>query len=251
RLPAGGCVGRAAAGYRVRLRLGAVYRPHAGGGAVAGHRRSRPHPRADPGAAVLRRPRVAVRAGRTGGEDLPAPGGLPAAAPAAGHACRWRATGPARPRTRHRFVDPVGRLAARPARRLLHGDLTDGALMGIYRPDGLRASTAETTLEEEQATRPSPAPAEPGGASGGGDGGTGGGRGGSGGGAGGRKRPSLGIKGWLRWIWRQLTSMRVALLLLLLLAAVALPGAFFPQRSVDPQQVTQYFTDHPDQIGRA
>ncbi|HLR28284.1 MAG TPA: cytochrome c biogenesis protein ResB [Ruania sp.] len=119
--------------------------------------------------------------------------------------------------------------------------------MGTYRPDGLKTSPAETTLEEEQAaTRPSPAPAKPGGASGGGDGRTGGGRGGSGGGAGGRKRPSLGIKGWLRWIWRQLTSMRVALLLLLLLAAVALPGAFFPQRSVDPQQVTQYFTDHPD-----
>ncbi|TDE91762.1 cytochrome c biogenesis protein ResB [Occultella glacieicola] len=47
-------------------------------------------------------------------------------------------------------------------------------------------------------------------------------------------------------MWRQLTSMRVALLLLLLLAVVALPGAFFPQRSVDPNAVQQYFLDHPD-----
>ncbi|UFU05824.1 cytochrome c biogenesis protein ResB [Ruania halotolerans] len=58
--------------------------------------------------------------------------------------------------------------------------------------------------------------------------------------------PRLGARGWLRWIWRQLTSMRVALLLLLLLAVVALPGAFFPQRPSDPNSVLQYYRDHPD-----
>ncbi|HLS25336.1 MAG TPA: cytochrome c biogenesis protein ResB [Beutenbergiaceae bacterium] len=55
----------------------------------------------------------------------------------------------------------------------------------------------------------------------------------------------LGVRGWLRWIWRQLTSMRVALLLLLLLAVVAMPGAFFPQRRVNPILVNQYFEDNP------
>ena len=55
----------------------------------------------------------------------------------------------------------------------------------------------------------------------------------------------LGLRGWLRWIWRQLTSMRVALLLLLLLAVVAMPGAFFPQRMVNPHLVTQYYEDNP------
>ena len=29
------------------------------------------------------------------------------------------------------------------------------------------------------------------------------------------RQPRLGLVGWLRWAWRQLTSMRVALLLLL------------------------------------
>ena len=37
--------------------------------------------------------------------------------------------------------------------------------------------------------------------------------------------PELGVIGWLRWIWRSLTSMRTALILLLLLAAAAIPGS--------------------------
>ncbi|PWD52443.1 cytochrome c biogenesis protein ResB [Serinibacter arcticus] len=40
--------------------------------------------------------------------------------------------------------------------------------------------------------------------------------------------------------------MRVALLLLLLLAVAALPGTLFPQRPQDPARVAQYYTDHPD-----
>ncbi|MFJ6653697.1 cytochrome c biogenesis protein ResB [Microbacterium sp. NPDC091313] len=58
--------------------------------------------------------------------------------------------------------------------------------------------------------------------------------------------PALGPIGWLRWGWRQLTSMRTALVLLLLLAIAAVPGSIVPQRSADPNGVTQYFTDNPD-----
>ena len=59
-------------------------------------------------------------------------------------------------------------------------------------------------------------------------------------------QPALGLIGWLRWAWRQLTSMRTALVLLLLLAIAAVPGSIFPQRSADPNGVTQWFTDNPD-----
>lgn len=59
-------------------------------------------------------------------------------------------------------------------------------------------------------------------------------------------QPKLGFVGWLRFLWRQLTSMRTALFLLLLLAIAAVPGSLVPQRSSDPNGVTQYFTDNPD-----
>ena len=59
-------------------------------------------------------------------------------------------------------------------------------------------------------------------------------------------QPALGFVGWLRWGWRQLTSMRTALVLLLLLAIAAVPGSIVPQRSADPNGVTQYFADNPD-----
>lgn len=59
-------------------------------------------------------------------------------------------------------------------------------------------------------------------------------------------QPQLGLVGWLRWGWRQLTSMRTALVLLLLLAIAAIPGSIVPQRSADPNGVTQWRTDNPD-----
>ena len=59
-------------------------------------------------------------------------------------------------------------------------------------------------------------------------------------------QPKLGLTGWLRWFWRQLTSMRTALFLLLMLAIASIPGSLVPQRTSDPNGVTQYFTDHPD-----
>ncbi|MGW9414842.1 cytochrome c biogenesis protein ResB [Arthrobacter cupressi] len=58
--------------------------------------------------------------------------------------------------------------------------------------------------------------------------------------------PALGLKGMLRWAWTQLTSMRTALFLLLLLAVAAVPGSLFPQRPANPAVVTQYIKDHPD-----
>ncbi len=59
------------------------------------------------------------------------------------------------------------------------------------------------------------------------------------------QQPRLGLRGWLRWGWRQLTSMRTALLLLLLLAVAAVPGSLIPQRGADPNGVVQYFKDNP------
>ncbi len=59
-------------------------------------------------------------------------------------------------------------------------------------------------------------------------------------------QPKLGVGGYLRFFWRQLTSMRTALFLLLLLAFAAIPGSLVPQRSSDPNGVVQYSTENPD-----
>lgn len=59
-------------------------------------------------------------------------------------------------------------------------------------------------------------------------------------------QPKLGFVGWLRWGWRQLTSMRTAIVLLLVLAIAAIPGSIFPQRMADPNGVTQWEKDNPD-----
>src|SRR5699024_5874389 len=57
-------------------------------------------------------------------------------------------------------------------------------------------------------------------------------------------QPRLGVLGWLRWGWRQLTSMRTALLLLLLVAIGAVPGSVFPQRSQDPGETADWIARH-------
>ena len=49
----------------------------------------------------------------------------------------------------------------------------------------------------------------------------------------------------LRNSWRQLTSMRTALVLLFLLAVAAIPGSVLPQRAVSPENVAKYFAKHP------
>ena len=58
--------------------------------------------------------------------------------------------------------------------------------------------------------------------------------------------PRLGFLGGARYLWRQLTSMRTALLLLLLLAIAAVPGSVLPQRRIDPGRVSDYYAAHPD-----
>ncbi|MEV8367860.1 cytochrome c biogenesis protein ResB [Streptomyces niveus] len=56
--------------------------------------------------------------------------------------------------------------------------------------------------------------------------------------------PSLGPLGWIRWFWRQLTSMRVALILLFLLSLAAIPGSLIPQNSVDELKVQTFQDKH-------
>ena len=59
-------------------------------------------------------------------------------------------------------------------------------------------------------------------------------------------QPKLGFVGYLRFFWRQLTSMRTALFLLLLLAFAAIPGSLVPQQTSDPNGVVQFKSDNPD-----
>jgi cytochrome c biogenesis protein len=63
----------------------------------------------------------------------------------------------------------------------------------------------------------------------------------------GRDRASgtFGLADWLKWGWRQLTSMRIALILLFLLALASVPGSMLPQEGSDPAGVQQYYTSHP------
>ncbi|WP_299038123.1 cytochrome c biogenesis protein ResB [uncultured Pseudokineococcus sp.] len=58
-------------------------------------------------------------------------------------------------------------------------------------------------------------------------------------------QPRLGAVGTARFVWRQLTSMRTALLLLLLLAVGAVPGSVVPQEDVDPAAVVTFREEHP------
>ncbi|MGW7359744.1 cytochrome c biogenesis protein ResB [Streptomyces sp. NPDC054802] len=56
--------------------------------------------------------------------------------------------------------------------------------------------------------------------------------------------PAIGVIGWLRWFWRQLTSMRVALILLFLLSLGSIPGSLIPQNSVDAMKVDAFKKQH-------
>ena len=53
--------------------------------------------------------------------------------------------------------------------------------------------------------------------------------------------PELGSLGLFRFAWRQLTSMRTALVLLMLLGIAAIPGSLIPQRTQNPMAVSAYF----------
>src|SRR5260370_18873876 len=62
---------------------------------------------------------------------------------------------------------------------------------------------------------------------------------------GGQVPARFGLVGWLRWFWRQLTSMRTALVLLFLLALASVPGSVLPQEGIGPAAVSQYYAQHP------
>lgn len=48
-----------------------------------------------------------------------------------------------------------------------------------------------------------------------------------------------------RWAWRQLTSMRTALVLLMMVGLAAIPGSVVPQQRVDPNAVANWQAAHP------
>ena len=58
--------------------------------------------------------------------------------------------------------------------------------------------------------------------------------------------PELGSVGLLRYVWRQLTSMRTALILLMLLGIAAVPGSLVPQRTQNPMAVSASFRSSPE-----
>ena len=57
--------------------------------------------------------------------------------------------------------------------------------------------------------------------------------------------PPLSTGGFLRWSWRQLTSMRTSLILLFALAVVSIPGSILPQRGTNPILVDEWIEDAP------
>ena len=61
----------------------------------------------------------------------------------------------------------------------------------------------------------------------------------------GRRPGELGPRELARWAWRQLVSMRTALILLLMLALAAIPGSVIPQRDVDSLKTSRWQELHP------
>lgn len=59
-----------------------------------------------------------------------------------------------------------------------------------------------------------------------------------------RRSGELDLRELARWSWRQLTSMRIALILLLLLALAAVPGSLVPQERVDALKAGQWKDQH-------
>lgn len=57
--------------------------------------------------------------------------------------------------------------------------------------------------------------------------------------------PTMRPREFARWSWRQLTSMRTALILLFLLALASIPGSVVPQQDVDSVRASQWRQDHP------
>ncbi|MGB9374685.1 MAG: cytochrome c biogenesis protein ResB, partial [Jiangellales bacterium] len=57
--------------------------------------------------------------------------------------------------------------------------------------------------------------------------------------------PSMSPRELVRWFWHQLTSMRVALFLLFLLAVAAVPGSIVPQREANPLAAIDWAERNP------
>ncbi|HEU0213817.1 MAG TPA: cytochrome c biogenesis protein ResB [Jiangellaceae bacterium] len=57
--------------------------------------------------------------------------------------------------------------------------------------------------------------------------------------------PALSARQTAAWVWRQLTSMRVALILLFLLAVAAIPGSVVPQSDINPLAVADFRVRNP------
>ena len=57
--------------------------------------------------------------------------------------------------------------------------------------------------------------------------------------------PELGLFALIRFAWRQLTSMRTALILLMMLGLAAIPGSLIPQRTSNPIAVRDFFQNNP------
>ena len=58
--------------------------------------------------------------------------------------------------------------------------------------------------------------------------------------------PELGFFALIRYAWRQLTSMRTALILLMLMGVAAIPGSLIPQRITNQIAVRDFFTTNPE-----
>lgn len=57
--------------------------------------------------------------------------------------------------------------------------------------------------------------------------------------------PPMDAAGFWRWAWRQLTSMRTALILLFALAVASIPGSILPQRGNNPLLVDEWLEEQP------
>lgn len=58
--------------------------------------------------------------------------------------------------------------------------------------------------------------------------------------------PELGLIGLTRYLWRQLTSMRTALILLMMLGIAAIPGSLIPQRITNAIGVRDLYSSDPN-----
>jgi cytochrome c biogenesis protein len=58
--------------------------------------------------------------------------------------------------------------------------------------------------------------------------------------------PELGFIALIRYAWRQLTSMRTALILLMLMGIAAIPGSLIPQRITNQIAVREFFATNPE-----